>query len=108
MGPAVFLGLAPSRAGFVLWAYAMTRLDVGRVTVGLYLVPAVAIVISLAWLSQIPGPVELAGGAVALAGVMLASTRSRSARDGDLSTRCLSTRDPAGVAGHPVTPCVPC
>ena len=29
-------------------------------TVGLYLVPAAAIVISLVWLSQIPGPVELA------------------------------------------------
>ena len=47
-------------------------------TVGLYLVPAAAIVISLVWLSQIPGPVELAGSAVALAGVMLASSRSRS------------------------------
>ena len=40
---AVFLGLAPSAAGFVLWAYAMARLDVGRVTLGLYLVPAAAI-----------------------------------------------------------------
>jgi drug/metabolite transporter (DMT)-like permease len=76
----VFLGVAPSAVGFVLWAYAMARMDVGRVTVGLYLVPAAAIVISLVWLSQIPGPVELAGGAVALAGVILAGTRSRSAR----------------------------
>jgi drug/metabolite transporter (DMT)-like permease len=72
IGSAVFLGLAPSAAGFVLWAYAMARMDVGRVTLSLYLVPAVAIVISLAWLGQVPGPVELAGGAVALAGVMLA------------------------------------
>ena len=30
--------LAPSAAGFVLWAYAMARMDVGRVTVSLYLV----------------------------------------------------------------------
>ena len=74
---AVFLGVAPSAVGFVLWAYAMSRMDVSRVTVSLYLVPAAAILISLAWLSQIPGPVELAGGAVALGGVMLASTRSR-------------------------------
>jgi len=57
----------------------MARMDVGRVTVGLYLVPAAAIIISLVWLSQIPGPVELAGGAVALAGVILASARSRNA-----------------------------
>jgi drug/metabolite transporter (DMT)-like permease len=78
IGSAVFLGLAPSAAGFVLWAYAMARMDVGRVTLSLYLVPAVAIVISLAWLGQVPSPVELAGGAIALAGVMLArDARSR-------------------------------
>ena len=74
---AVFLGLAPSAAGFVLWAYAMARLDVGRVTLSLYLVPAAAIVIALAWLGQVPGPAELGGGAIALAGVILASRRPR-------------------------------
>src|ERR1700749_568001 len=73
IGAAVFLGLAPSAAGFVLWAYAMARMDVGRVTVSLYLVPAAAIAISLVWLGQVPGPVELAGGAIAVAGVVLAS-----------------------------------
>ena len=55
IGSAVFLGLAPSAAGFVLWAYAMARTDVGRVTVSLYLVPAAAIGISLVWLGQVPG-----------------------------------------------------
>jgi len=73
IGSAVFLGLAPSAAGFVLWAYAMARMDVGRVTVSLYLVPAAAIGISLVWLGEIPGPAELIGGAIALAGVLLAS-----------------------------------
>jgi drug/metabolite transporter (DMT)-like permease len=73
IGSAVFLGLAPSAAGFVLWAYAMARMDVGRVTVSLYLVPAAAIGISLVWLGQVPGPAELIGGAIALAGVLLAS-----------------------------------
>ncbi|HEY1318714.1 MAG TPA: DMT family transporter [Streptosporangiaceae bacterium] len=73
VGSAVFLGVAPSAAGFVLWAYAMARMDVGRVTVSLYLVPAAAIGISVVWLGELPGPVELIGGAVALAGVIVAS-----------------------------------
>jgi len=55
----------------------MARMDVGRVTTSLYLVPAAAIVIALVWLGQVPGPVELAGGAIALAGVMLARSRPR-------------------------------
>ena len=54
-------------------------MDVGRVTTSLYLVPADAIVISLVWLGQVPGPVELAGGAIALAGVVLAGSRPRQA-----------------------------
>ena len=69
--------MAPSALGFVLWAYALSRMDVGRATLSLYLVPAAAIVISLAWLAQIPGPVELAGGAVALCGVILASSTGK-------------------------------
>jgi drug/metabolite transporter (DMT)-like permease len=77
IGAATFLGVAPSALGFVAWAYAMARMDVGRVTTSLYLVPAAAIVISLVWLGQVPGPVELGGGAVALAGVALAGSRRR-------------------------------
>ncbi len=77
IGAAVFLGVAPSALGFAAWAYAMARMDVGRATTSLYLVPAAAIVISLAWLGQVPGPVELGGGAVALAGVVLAGSRPR-------------------------------
>src|SRR6516162_3136977 len=83
IGSAVFLGVAPSAAGFVLWAYAMARMDVGRVTLSLYLVPAAAIGISLVWLGQIPGPAELAGGVIALAGVMLARDSRVPAGDED-------------------------
>ena len=83
IGAAAFLGVAPSAVGFVLWAYAMARMNVGRVTTSLYLVPAAAIVISLVWLGQIPGPVELIGGAIALAGVMLAGSRPRRRRPGN-------------------------
>ena len=73
IGSAVFLGLAPSAVGYAAWAYALARMDVGRATTALYLVPAAAILIALVWLGQVPSPTELIGGVIALAGVVLAS-----------------------------------
>src|SRR5436190_10730658 len=106
IGSAVFLGLAPSAAGFVLWAYAMARMDVGQVTVSLYLVPAAAIGISLVWLGEIPGPAELIGGAIALAGVVLASGGPAShgpASDGPASRVAAGDEDRGGgqAGGRP-------
>jgi drug/metabolite transporter (DMT)-like permease len=76
IGSAVFLGVAPSALGFVLWGYAVARMEVGRATTALYLVPAVALLIAFVWLGQRPGPWELIGGAVALAGVVVANTKA--------------------------------
>jgi drug/metabolite transporter (DMT)-like permease len=74
---AVFLGVAPSAVGFALWARALARLPVGQATAWLYLVPAVAILVSLVWLSQLPSPVSLVGGALAVGGVVLAAGGGR-------------------------------
>jgi drug/metabolite transporter (DMT)-like permease len=74
IGAAVFLGVAPSAAGFVLWARAMSGMDIGRLTTSLYLVPGAAIIISYVWLGQRPGAVELIGGGVALLGVAIANS----------------------------------
>ena len=72
----------------MLWAYALARMDVGRATTALYLVPAAAILIALVWLGQVPSPLELIGGVIALAGVVLASgSLARVGRTGRLRTR---------------------
>jgi drug/metabolite transporter (DMT)-like permease len=96
IGAAVFLGLAPSAVGFLLWAYALARMDVGRATTALYLVPAAAILIALVWLGQVPSPLELIGGVIALAGVVLASgslaSGSGRLRTGWLGVGWLKTR----------------
>jgi drug/metabolite transporter (DMT)-like permease len=80
----------------------MSRMTVGQVTTLLYLVPAAAIIISLIWLSQIPSPIELAGGVITLAGVTLASSRPhRGPRSADVARRhriqgADSARSPCG------------
>ena len=42
--------------------------------------PPIALAVSFVWLSEVPGPVELAGGALTVAGVVLINRRAR--RDG--------------------------
>ncbi len=68
---AVYLGLVPSALGFVLWGFAATHLPTATVTSLLYLVPPVAVLIAWIWLHEVPTPVELAGGLLVLAGVII-------------------------------------
>ncbi|NGN67358.1 DMT family transporter [Streptomyces sp. A7024] len=77
LAAAVYLGLLPSAFGFVIWAYAVARLPLAASTAALYLVPPVALVISFIWLGETPHPVELAGGAVSVAGVILINRRKQ-------------------------------
>ncbi|MFD8425175.1 DMT family transporter [Streptomyces sp. NPDC059466] len=72
---ALYLGLLPSALGFVLWGYAVARMSLAAATAALYLVPPVALVVSVLWLGEVPRPVALAGGAVTVLGVVLINRR---------------------------------
>jgi drug/metabolite transporter (DMT)-like permease len=69
-----FLALGASAIGFFSWAYANARLAVTRAASALYAVPAAAILIGWIWLRELPSATSVIGGAVALSGVLLAST----------------------------------
>jgi drug/metabolite transporter (DMT)-like permease len=71
-----FLGLAASAVAFLAWAYALSRLEVHRAASCLYAVPVVAIGVAWVWLGEVPSPISLLGGAVALAGVAVTNRRS--------------------------------
>ncbi|MET1052767.1 MAG: DMT family transporter, partial [Mycetocola sp.] len=70
---AIYLGLLPSAAGFVLWAYAVARMPVAVSTSLLYLVPPVAVIIGWVWLGELPILPELVGGLIVIAGVVTIS-----------------------------------
>ena len=67
----LYLGAVPTALGFTTWAFALARSSAGRLGVTIYLVPPVAILVSLLVLHEAPLPLQLAGGALCLAGVAI-------------------------------------
>lgn len=68
----VYLGLVPTALAFTTWAYALSHTTAGRMGATTYLVPPLAILMAWAILSETPPALALAGGALCLAGVVLA------------------------------------
>jgi drug/metabolite transporter (DMT)-like permease len=72
-----FLGVGPAALAYVTWAYSMSRLPAAQAASFLYLVPPVATLVGFVWLGEIPTPVALIGGTLALGGVLVVNTLGR-------------------------------
>ncbi|MGY2063919.1 DMT family transporter [Blastococcus sp. SYSU DS0619] len=73
----VYLGVVPTALAFSTWAYALSRMDAGRLGVTTYLVPPLVILLGWLLLGETPPALALAGGAVCLAGVAVSRRRPR-------------------------------
>jgi len=67
----VYLGLVPTAVAFGTWAYALTRMETGKLAVTTYLVPPLTVVVAWPVLGETPPLLALVGGAIALIGVVL-------------------------------------
>ena len=77
----IFLGVGPTAIAFLTWAYALTRTDAGKMAATTLAVPAIAIGLSWLFLGEVPTPLGLVGGAMALTGVAISRRRSRATAD---------------------------
>lgn len=75
IGWLVYLGLAPTALGFSTWAFALRRMDAGRLAAMTYLAPPISILLGWLWLGESPAGLAYVGGALAIAGVALSRRR---------------------------------
>lgn len=71
LASADYLGIAPTVLGYLCWNWALSRASAATISSFLYVQPLLAGVIAWLWLGQTLGALAIAGGVLAIGGVVL-------------------------------------
>ena len=66
----IYIGMGPMALGFWMWGYALTVLPAGQVAATSLTVPALAILLSAIFLSEVPPWIAILGGVLCIGGVL--------------------------------------
>jgi drug/metabolite transporter (DMT)-like permease len=73
----LYLGVFPSAIAFTTWAYALSHSDAGKFAQSTFLVPFVTALMAWLLLDEVPPLLSFVGGALCIAGVLLARRTAR-------------------------------
>jgi len=76
----VYLGVFPTAIAFSTYAFALSSMTAGNLSVTTYLVPPITVLLSWILLSEVPPTMAYVGGVLCLLGVALARRRPRTAQ----------------------------
>jgi drug/metabolite transporter (DMT)-like permease len=71
----IYLGIFPAALGYVCWSYVLANLPASKASAFLYALPIVATLMGWLILSEVPPPISLIGGIVALLGAIMVNVR---------------------------------
>ena len=73
----IYLGVFPAAIGYLIWNHVFNRTTASVATSFMYLNPIVATIIAWLWLDEIPAPLAIVGGLIALGGVIVTTKSVR-------------------------------
>ena len=77
LGWILYMGIFPSAVAFTTWAYALSHADAGKFAQSTFLVPFITSLMAWLLLDEVPPALAFVGGALCIAGVLIARRNPR-------------------------------